>query len=134
MVRPEFFVRTGIKAPKGVLLYGPPGTGKTLIAKALASSIKATFIKTVASSLIEKYVGESSRVVRELFSALVSCLLSRLRAAAHAGRCLHRRNRRDWKQATRKRTDFWNSINQGFWCRSRDPASHDGAAEPAGRI
>ena len=68
LVRPEFFVRTGIKAPKGVLLYGPPGTGKTLIAKALASSIKATFIKTVASSLIEKYVGESSRVVRELFS------------------------------------------------------------------
>lgn len=68
LIRPEFFVRTGIKAPKGVLLYGPPGTGKTLIAKALASSIKATFIKTVASSLIEKYVGESSRVVRELFS------------------------------------------------------------------
>ena len=68
LIRPEFFVHTGIKAPKGVLLYGPPGTGKTLIAKALASSIKATFIKTVASSLIEKYVGESSRVVRELFS------------------------------------------------------------------
>ena len=63
----------GIKAPKGVLLYGPPGTGKTLLAKALASTMKATFIKTVASSLIEKYIGESSRVVRELFSSLWSC-------------------------------------------------------------
>ena len=62
----------GIKAPKGVLLYGPPGTGKTLLAKALASTMKATFIKTVASSLIEKYIGESSRVVRELFSSLSS--------------------------------------------------------------
>ena len=51
----------GIKAPKGVLLYGPPGTGKTLLAK------------TVASSLIEKYIGESSRVVRELFSSLSAC-------------------------------------------------------------
>ena len=63
----------GIKAPKGVLLYGPPGTGKTLLAKALASTMKATFIKTVASSLIEKYIGESSRVVRELFSSLSAC-------------------------------------------------------------
>ncbi|KAK8798092.1 hypothetical protein WA171_005617 [Blastocystis sp. BT1] len=68
LTKPEFFVRVGIKAPKGVLLYGPPGTGKTLLAKALASTMKATFIKTVASSLIEKYIGESSRVVRELFN------------------------------------------------------------------
>ena len=68
LTKPEFFQRVGIKAPKGVLLYGPPGTGKTLLAKALASTMKATFIKTVASSLIEKYIGESSRVVRELFN------------------------------------------------------------------
>ena len=75
LTKPEFFVRVGIKAPKGVLLYGPPGTGKTLLAKALASTMKATFIKTVASSLIEKYIGESSRVVRELFSSrILVCL------------------------------------------------------------
>ena len=69
LTKPEFFVRVGIKAPKGVLLYGPPGTGKTLLAKALASTMHATFVKTVASSLIESYIGESSRVIRELFSA-----------------------------------------------------------------
>ena len=58
LTKPEFFVRVGIKAPKGVLLYGP-----------LASTMHATFVKTVASSLIESYIGESSRVIRELFSA-----------------------------------------------------------------
>ncbi|KAM7458937.1 hypothetical protein BLSTO_00305 [Blastocystis sp. subtype 1] len=68
LTKPEFFVRVGIKAPKGVLLYGPPGTGKTLLAKALASTMHATFVKTVASSLIESYIGESSRVIRELFN------------------------------------------------------------------
>ena len=73
LTHPELFQQLGIKAPKGVLLYGPPGTGKTLLAKALASTMKATFIKTVASSLIEKYIGESSRVVRELFSSLSAC-------------------------------------------------------------
>lgn len=71
LTKPEFFQRVGIKAPKGVLLYGPPGTGKTLLAKALASTMKATFIKTVASSLIEGYIGESSRIIRELFSFLL---------------------------------------------------------------
>lgn len=73
LTKPEFFVRVGIKAPKGVLLYGPPGTGKTLLAKALASTMNATFIKTVASSLIEGYTGESSRIVRELFSSNMHC-------------------------------------------------------------
>lgn len=56
-----------------MLLYGPPGTGKTLLAKALASTMNATFIKTVASSLIEGYTGESSRIVRELFSSNMHC-------------------------------------------------------------
>ena len=59
-------MRVGIKAPKGVLLYGPPGTGKTLLAKALASTMHATFVKTV-----EGYIGESSRIIRELFSTPV---------------------------------------------------------------
>ena len=75
LTKPEFFVRVGIKAPKGVLLYGPPGTGKTLLAKALASTMNASFIKTVASSLIEKYIGESSRVVREIFSRFILFIL-----------------------------------------------------------
>lgn len=65
---PEIFKRVGIKPPKGVLLYGPPGTGKTLLAKIVASTMDVTFMKIVASSLIEKYIGESARMVREMFA------------------------------------------------------------------
>jgi len=67
LTNPELFVRVGIKAPKGVLLYGPPGTGKTLLARALASNISATFLKVVASAIVDKYIGESARVIREMF-------------------------------------------------------------------
>ena len=67
ITNPELFKRIGIKPPKGVLLYGPPGTGKTLLARAIASNIQATFMKIVASSIIDKYVGESPRIVREMF-------------------------------------------------------------------
>ncbi len=55
------------QAPKGVLLYGPPGTGKTLLARALASNISATFLKVVASAIVDKYIGESARIIREMF-------------------------------------------------------------------
>ncbi|CAG2100027.1 unnamed protein product [Medioppia subpectinata] len=65
---PEIFRRVGIKPPKGVLLYGPPGTGKTLLARIVASTMDVTFLKVVASSLIEKYIGESSRMIREMFA------------------------------------------------------------------
>lgn len=65
---PQIFERVGILPPKGVLLYGPPGTGKTLIARAVASTIDVTFLKVVSSSLIEKYIGESSRMIREMFA------------------------------------------------------------------
>jgi 26S proteasome regulatory subunit T4 len=68
LTNPELFVRVGIKAPKGVLLYGPPGTGKTLLARALASNINATFLKVVASAIVDKYIGESARIVREMFA------------------------------------------------------------------
>lgn len=65
--KPEIFQRVGIKPPKGVLLYGPPGTGKTLIARVVSSTMGVTFLKVVASALIEKYIGESSRMIREMF-------------------------------------------------------------------
>jgi 26S proteasome regulatory subunit T4 len=67
LTNPELFTRVGIKAPKGVLLYGPPGTGKTLLARALASNINATFLKVVASAIVDKYIGESARIIREMF-------------------------------------------------------------------
>jgi 26S proteasome regulatory subunit T4 len=67
LTNPELFKRVGIKPPKGVLLYGPPGTGKTLLARALACNINATFLKVVASAIVDKYIGESSRVIREMF-------------------------------------------------------------------
>lgn len=65
---PDIFKRVGIKPPKGVLLYGPPGTGKTLIARVVASTMDVTFLRVVASALIEKYIGESSRMIREMFA------------------------------------------------------------------
>jgi len=67
LTNPELFIRVGIKAPKGVLLYGPPGTGKTLLARALASNINAMFLKVVASAIVDKYIGESARIIREMF-------------------------------------------------------------------
>lgn len=57
----------GIEPPKGVLLYGPPGTGKTLCARAVANRTDACFIRVIGSELVQKYVGEGARMVRELF-------------------------------------------------------------------
>lgn len=68
LVKPQLFEKTGIEPPKGVLLYGPPGTGKTLLAKAAAHETHAAFIRVVASELVQKYIGEGARLVRELFS------------------------------------------------------------------
>lgn len=65
---PELFTRVGIKSPKGVLLYGPPGTGKTLLAKAVAATIGANFIFSPASAIVDKYIGESARLIREMFA------------------------------------------------------------------
>jgi 26S proteasome regulatory subunit T4 len=102
LTNPELFIRVGIKPPKGVLLYGPPGTGKTLLARALANNIKASYLKVVASAIVDKYIGESARVIREMFgyakdhqpyvdhrrqqSAWMS-ELTRLVHASHGGRC-----------------------------------------------
>jgi len=67
LLHPERFVELGIDPPKGVLLYGPPGTGKTLLARAVANRTDATFIRVIGSELVQKYVGEGARMVRELF-------------------------------------------------------------------
>lgn len=94
LTNPEFFQRVGIQTPKGVLLYGPPGTGKTLLARcevgavlacfsecflsnfhfsfrAMASNMSCNFMKVVASAIVDKYIGESARVIREMFGKRV---------------------------------------------------------------
>ncbi|ALC42026.1 CG17985 [Drosophila busckii] len=67
LLHPEKFVNLGIEPPKGVLLFGPPGTGKTLCARAVANRTDACFIRVIGSELVQKYVGEGARMVRELF-------------------------------------------------------------------
>eukprot|EP01045_Picozoa_sp_COSAG04_P025106 COSAG04_NODE_3240_length_3016_cov_1.415153_3_plen_200_part_00 len=64
---PELFESLGVAQPKGVLLYGPPGTGKTLLARAVAHHTDCTFIRVSGGELVQKYIGEGSRMVRELF-------------------------------------------------------------------
>ncbi|MGQ4875069.1 MAG: proteasome-activating nucleotidase [Promethearchaeia archaeon] len=66
--KPELFEKIGIDPPKGVLLYGPPGTGKTLLAKAVAHETEATFIRIIGSELVQKFIGEGARLVREIFN------------------------------------------------------------------
>lgn len=65
--RPERYKRVGISAPAGILLWGPPGCGKTLLAKAVANESKANFISVKGPELLNKYVGESERAVRQVF-------------------------------------------------------------------
>jgi len=65
--KPELFEKVGIQPPKGILLYGPPGTGKTLLAKAVAASTKSTFIEVVGSELVQKFIGEGAKLVKEIF-------------------------------------------------------------------
>jgi len=65
--KPELFKKIGITPPKGILLYGEPGTGKTLLAKAVASSTDSTFIQVVGSELVQKFIGEGAKMVKEIF-------------------------------------------------------------------
>ncbi|EEH53374.1 uncharacterized protein MICPUCDRAFT_49715 [Micromonas pusilla CCMP1545] len=67
LTHPELYEDIGIKPPKGVILYGEPGTGKTLLAKAVANSTSASFLRVVGSELIQKYLGDGPKLVRELF-------------------------------------------------------------------
>ncbi|WP_435196434.1 proteasome-activating nucleotidase Pan2 [Natronomonas sp. EA1] len=67
LTNPEQFEAVGVEPPTGVLLYGPPGTGKTMLAKAVANETDATFIKMAGSELVQKFIGEGARLVRDLF-------------------------------------------------------------------
>lgn len=67
LTHPELYEDIGIRPPKGVILYGPPGTGKTLLAKAVANETSATFLRVVGSELIQKYIGDGPKLVREMF-------------------------------------------------------------------
>jgi len=68
LTHPHLFEEVGVEPPKGVLLCGPPGTGKTLLARAVAHETKATFIRVVGSELVQKFIGEGARMVREVFN------------------------------------------------------------------
>ncbi|KRZ14403.1 putative 26S protease regulatory subunit 10B [Trichinella zimbabwensis] len=68
LTNPDLFIRVGIDPPKGCLLYGPPGTGKTLLARAVASQLECNFLKVVSSAIVDKYIGESARMIREMFN------------------------------------------------------------------
>jgi len=68
LINPELFKRVGITPPKGCLLYGPPGTGKTLLARAVATQLDCNFLKVVSSAIVDKYIGESARMIREMFN------------------------------------------------------------------
>lgn len=65
--KPKLFEKVGIQPPKGILLYGPPGTGKTILAKAVANSTNSTFIEIVGSELVQKFIGEGAKLVKEIF-------------------------------------------------------------------
>merc|ERR1711972_396198 len=67
LTHPELYEDVGIRPPKGVILYGVPGTGKTLLAKAVANETSATFLRVVGSELIQKYLGDGPKLVREMF-------------------------------------------------------------------
>lgn len=78
LLHPEKFEQLGIDPPKGVLFYGPPGTGKTLLARAIANRTESVFIRVIGSELVQKYIGEGARMVREIFQmarAKRSCII-----------------------------------------------------------
>lgn len=76
--KPELFAKVGITAPAGVLMWGPPGCGKTLLAKAVANESRANFISIKGPELLNKYVGESERAIRQVFQrarASIPCII-----------------------------------------------------------
>jgi 26S proteasome regulatory subunit T5 len=67
MTHKERFINIGIRPPKGLLLYGPPGTGKTLMARACAAQTKATFLKLAGPQLVQMYIGDGAKMIRDAF-------------------------------------------------------------------
>ena len=67
LTKPELFEKVGVTPPRGILLFGKPGTGKTMVAKAVANATNAVFIRIIGSELVQKFIGEGARMVRELF-------------------------------------------------------------------
>ncbi|CAM9089892.1 unnamed protein product [Ectocarpus fasciculatus] len=67
MTHAEKFETIGIRAPKGVLLYGPPGTGKTLLARACAKSCDAVFLKLAGPQLVQMFIGDGAKLIRDAF-------------------------------------------------------------------
>jgi 26S proteasome regulatory subunit T5 len=67
MTHKHLFDAIGIKPPKGVLMYGPPGTGKTMLARACAARTKACFLKLAATQLVQMFIGDGAKMVRDLF-------------------------------------------------------------------
>ncbi|KAE8679860.1 26S protease regulatory subunit 10B [Hibiscus syriacus] len=90
LLNPKLFLKLGIKPPKGVLLYGPPGTGKTLLARAIASNVDASFLMVVSTAIVDKYIGEGARLIREMFSYARDhqpCIIFMDEIDAIGGRC-----------------------------------------------
>jgi 26S proteasome regulatory subunit T2 len=90
LLHPELYEEMGIKPPKGVILYGAPGTGKTLLAKAVANQTSATFLRIVGSELIQKYLGDGPRLVRQLFQVCCYVRPSRIYVVTNCSRWLVR--------------------------------------------
>merc|ERR1719183_2951350 len=74
LTHPELYEDIGIRPPKGVILYGEPGTGKTLLAKAVANQTSATFLRVTGSELIQKYLGDGPKLVREIQRTMLELL------------------------------------------------------------
>lgn len=68
LMYPERFKSLNIIPPKGVLMYGPPGTGKTLMARACAAKTNASFLKLAGPQLVQMYIGDGARLVRDAFA------------------------------------------------------------------
>ena len=77
----ERFKKLGVRPPKGVLLYGPPGTGKTLLARACAKSTDAVFLKLAGPQLVQMYIGDGAKMVRDAFD------LAREKSKDRGGAC-----------------------------------------------
>jgi 26S proteasome regulatory subunit T5 len=82
MTRSELFESIGIRAPKGVLLYGPPGTGKTLLARACAKNTDAIFLKLAGPQLVQMYIGDGAKLVRDAFDLAKEKILKEGRKGA----------------------------------------------------